>query len=321
MHLNQNFISVKIFRDIQNIGPIKNCVVTTGSFDGVHMGHQVLINRLNQLARSIDGESVLITFYPHVRKVLYPETKGKDLEMINSQQEKIELLEKTGLDNLVIINFTLEFAKTTAEDFVRNLLVGKLGAKIIVVGYNHFFGHNKEGNYDKLIKMGKELDFEVIEIPKQELEKETVGSTKIRKSLKDGKIMHANAYLDHIYYINTQFCDGSSLYQNAGFKTFIINIEEDSKLIPPDGIYAIKAEIDGQMSRGMMLNNYHGKFEHPNLYKSAEICLFDLEGDFCNKTGKVYVHRDMSKMIQVNEESRLKNQLLLIRSKIEELIY
>lgn len=312
---------MKIYRDIDYIGPIKNCVVTTGSFDGVHMGHQVLINRLNELARSIGGESVLITFYPHVRKVLYPDTKGKDLEMINSQQEKIELLEKTGLDNLVIINFTLEFAKTTAEEFVRNLLVGRLGARIIVVGYNHYFGHNKEGNYDKLIELGRELNFQVVEIPKQELEKETVGSTKIRKSLKDGKIMHANAYLDHIYYIHTQFCEGSSLYQNAGFKSFIVNIEEDSKLIPPDGIYAIKAEIDGQLSKGMLLNNYHGKFSHPNLHKAADICFFDFDMDICDKTGKVYVHRDMSKNIQVGDEERLKNQLLLIRSKIEELIY
>lgn len=312
---------MKIFRDIENISPIKNCVVTTGSFDGVHMGHQVLINRLNDLARSINGESVLITFYPHVRKVLYPETKGKDLEMINSQKEKIELLEKTGLNNLVIINFTREFAKTTAEDFVRNMLVGKLGAKIIVVGYNHYFGHNKEGNYDKLIKMGKELDFKVIEIPKQELEKETVGSTKIRKSLKDGKIMHANAYLDHIYYINTEFCEGSGLYNDIGFKTFLIEIEEDSKLIPPDGIYAIKAKIDGQVSRGMMLNNYHGKFNHPKLGQTAEIFLFDQNEDVCKKPGKVYVHREMSRLIHVADENKLKNQLKLIQSEIEDLIY
>jgi riboflavin kinase/FMN adenylyltransferase len=312
---------VKIYRDIENIAPIKNCVVTTGSFDGVHMGHQVLINRLNDLARSINGESVLITFYPHVRKVLYPETKGKDLEMINSQREKIELLEKTGLDNLVIINFTLDFAKTTAEDFVRNLLVGKLGAKIIVVGYNHYFGHNKEGNYDKLIKLGKELDFEVVEIPKQELEKETVGSTKIRQSLKDGKIMHANAYLDHIYHINTEFCEGSKIYSEIGYKTFLVEVEEDSKLIPPDGIYAIKAEVEGQVSRGMMLNNYHGKFQNPKLGKAAEVILFDMDEDVCKKSGKVFIHREMSKVIYTDSPDRLKTQIEQIRSGIEELIY
>ena len=172
---------MNIYRELENLPKIRNCVVTTGSFDGVHSGHQVLIGRLNQLAESIDGQSTLITFYPHVRKVLYPETAGKELDMINSQKEKIELLGKTGLDNLVIIHFTREFAKTTAEEFIRNILVEKLGAKIIVVGYNHYFGHNREGNYDKLIALGQKLDFQVVEIPKQDLEKETVGSTKIRK--------------------------------------------------------------------------------------------------------------------------------------------
>jgi len=312
---------VKVFRNLENLTPIGNCVVTTGSFDGVHIGHQVLIDRLNELARAIGGESVLITFYPHVRKVLYPETRGKDLEMINSQSEKIELLEKTGLDNLVIINFTLEFSKTSAEDFVRNLLVGKLGAKIIVVGYNHYFGHNKEGNYNKLIELGKELSFDVVEIPKQELEKETVGSTKIRKSLKDGKIMHANAYLDHIYFIHSIFCMGSRLYSVLGFKTFLVKIEEDSKLIPPDGIYAISAEIDGQSSKGMMLNNYHGKFGHPELNNAVEILLFETDLDYCNKSGKVFVHKEMSKIIQVSDKEKLQSQLYAIKSEIEELIY
>lgn len=312
---------MKVFRDIENLQPINNCVVTTGSFDGVHIGHQVLIDRLNELAKSIGGESVLITFYPHVRKVLYPETKGKDLEMINSQSEKIELLEKTGLDNLVLINFTLEFSKTSAEDFVRNLLVGKLGAKIIVVGYNHYFGHNKEGNYDKLIGMGKDLNFEVVEIPKQELEKETVGSTKIRKSLKDGKIMHANAYLDHIYFIHSFFCGGSRLYNDLGFKTFMVKIEEDSKLIPPDGIYAIRAEIEGRESKGMMLNNYHEKFTHPELKNAVEILLFETDHDYCNKSGKVFVHKEMSQIIQVSDKEKLQSQLLTIKSEIEELIY
>ncbi len=312
---------MKVFRDIENLPAISNCVVTTGSFDGVHIGHQVLIDRLNELARTIGGESVLITFYPHVRKVLYPETKGKDLEMINSQSEKIELLEKTGLDNLVLINFTLEFSKTSAEDFVRKLLVGKLGARIIVVGYNHYFGHNKEGNYVKLIKLGKEINFEVVEIPKQELEKETVGSTKIRKSLKNGKIMHANAYLDHIYFIHSVFCVGSELYSNLGFKTFVVKIEEDSKLIPPDGIYAIRAEIDGLISKGMMLNNYHGTFIHPELKNAVEIYLFETGLDYCNKFGKVFVHKEMSRTIQLNDKEKLQSQMVTIRSEIEELIY
>jgi riboflavin kinase / FMN adenylyltransferase len=312
---------LNIIRGIENIGKIGNCVVTTGSFDGVHIGHQVLINRLNELAKSINGQSVLITFYPHVRKVLYPDTAGKDLEMINSQREKIELLEKTGLNNLVVINFTLEFAKTTAEQFVRDILVGKLGAKIIVVGYNHYFGHNKEGNYDKLIALGKELDFEVVEIPKQELEKETVGSSKIRRSLKDGKIMHANAYLDHIYFIHTEFSEGSPIYQKAGFNTFEVVVEEDSKLIPPDGIYAISATLDGIYAKGMMLNNYHGTAKHPELKQAVEVFFFDVDENCCNKLGKVFIHKEIAGNIIVNDKARLQQQLNQARETIKDLIY
>ena len=312
---------MKIYRELDQLPVIANAVVTTGSFDGVHIGHQALINRLNELARSIGGQSVLITFYPHVRKVLYPETAGKDLEMINSQQEKIELLEKTGLNNLVIINFTKEFAKTTADEFVENILVGKLGAKIIVVGYNHFFGHNKEGNYDKLMEMGKRIDFKVVEIPKQELENETVGSSKIRKSLKDGKIMHANAYLDHIYFINTMFCLGSKVYSEIGFKTHRITVDEDSKLIPPDGVYAIRIIVDNLNLKGMMLNNYHGTFTHPDLAQGIEIFVFESCVDCCQKTGKVFVHKDITVSLDFQNLSNLKEQLGQAQTAIDELIY
>lgn len=312
---------MKIYRDIEQLPFIPNAVVTTGSFDGVHIGHQVLINRLNELAHSVGGESVLLTFYPHVRKVLYPETAGKDLEMINSQQEKTELLEKTGLNNLVIINFTREFAKTTAEEFVENILVGKLGAKIIVVGYNHYFGHNKEGNYDKLMAMGKRLGFEVVEIPKQDIENETVGSSKIRRSLKDGKIMHANAYLDHIYFINTMFCEGSKVYNEIGYKTFGLTVDEDSKLIPPDGIYAIRVIVDNKNLKGMMLNNYHGTFIHPGLMKGIEVILLEAGINCCQKTGKVFVHKDITDNLDFRNTSNLKWQFEQAKIAIEDLIY
>lgn len=312
---------MKIFRDTDQLPKIRNCVVTTGSFDGVHTGHQALIRRLNELARSIDGESVLITFYPHVRKVLYPDTVGKDLNMINSQKEKIELLAKTGLDNLVVINFTKEFAKTTAEEFVRNILVGKLGAKIIVVGYNHYFGHNKQGNYDKLIEMGQELKFDVVEIPKQDLEKETVGSTKIRKSLKDGKIRHANAYLEHIYFIDAAFAEGSKIYRDAGFRTHRIEIDEDSKLIPPDGIYAVRVEINNQNSKGLLLNNFYGSANHPGLQKKAEILLMDKNDDFSGEQGKVYVHKELSGKIHTAGPKVTEKQIKKGLNEIDDLVY
>nr|NQU89396.1 riboflavin biosynthesis protein RibF [Bacteroidota bacterium] len=296
-------------------------MVTTGSFDGVHLGHQVLIKRLNELAKSIGGQSVLITFYPHVRKVLYPDSKGKYLKMINSQQEKIGLLEKSGLDNLVIIPFTKEFAKTQAEEFVCGILSKKLGAKIIVVGYNHYFGHNREGNYDKLIALGQKLNFQVVEIPKQVLELETVGSTKIRESLQAGKIMHANAYLDHIYFITTPFYDGSKIYHDAGSKTHTVTIEDEDKLIPPDGIYAIHVEVDGFKVKGMMLNNYHGTYSQETLSNTIEITTFGKDINQGGKSGKVFVHKKVFDKIDLQGSARLRSQLLQAKKIIEELIY
>ncbi len=312
---------MKIHTNIDQLPKVPGCVVTTGSFDGVHIGHQALITKLNQLAASIGGESVLITFYPHVRKVLYPDTVGRDLEMINSQKEKIALLEKTGLDHLVIIHFTKDFAKTTAEDFVRHILVEKLGAKIIVVGYNHYFGYNKEGNYDKLIGMGKNLDFDVVEIPRQDLEKETVGSTKIRKSLKDGKIRHANAYLDHIYFIDAMLNAGSRFYAAAGYETLRIEIEDDSKLVPPDGIYAARIECDSLNAKVMLLNNYHGSLNLPGLARAPEIFIPGISTDLVGKQVKIFVHKELSRSIDGASRQRLKIRLQQSLRDIEELIY
>ena len=192
---------MKIFRSFEEAKNIRNPVVTTGSFDGVHIGHKTILNRLKMLAEKYNGESVLITFDPHPRKVLYPETAGKDLKLINSQEEKLELLEKAGLDNVIIIEFTREFSKITSEEFVRDILHGILNARVVVVGFNHHFGFNKEGDYKQLWGWQEKYNFEAEEIPEQEVQHETVSSTKIRKAISEGYIQRANAYLDHYYMI------------------------------------------------------------------------------------------------------------------------
>ena len=158
---------MKVFRNFDEASGLRNPVVTTGSFDGVHIGHKTIINRLKMLAEKHNGESVLITFHPHPRKVLYPDTAGKDLKLINSQEEKLLLLEKAGVDNVIIVEFTREFSKITSEEFVRDLLKGKLGAKVVVVGFNHHFGFNKEGDYRQLWEMQEKYAFEAEEIPEQ----------------------------------------------------------------------------------------------------------------------------------------------------------
>ena len=230
---------MRVHYGIENIQRIRNPVVTVGCFDGVHIGHQVIVNRLNEIAEHIRGESVLITFYPHPRKVLYPNSYGRTLQFINSQKEKISLLRRSGLNHCIIVKFTIEFSRVSPELFVRNFLVSKLNAKYVVVGFNHFFGHNKQGNSNYLSDLGKELGFEVEEILEQDVHKEKVSATTIREALKQGKISRTNLYLNHPYFIIGDVGLGSPSFATIGFPTLMVQIEEASKLIPPDGIYAV----------------------------------------------------------------------------------
>jgi len=233
-----------VHRSLEGLS-IQKSVVTTGSFDGVHVGHKTILSRLKAIAAENGGTSVLVTFYPHPRKVLYPNTQGKDLQMINTQREKIRLLEKAGLDHLVIIPFTLEFSKTSSVDFIRKILVGKLHASTVVVGFNHHFGHNREGNYEYLYELGKYYNFRVEEIPEQDIHNETVSSTKIRKALFEGNIQRANAYLDHEYFMIGPVLSTEDLNVSNSIQWYSVLAEEAEKQLPPPGIYA------GSVSHGI----------------------------------------------------------------------
>jgi riboflavin kinase / FMN adenylyltransferase len=244
---------MKIFKGFGEVKNIKNPVVTTGSFDGVHIGHKTILARLRKLADKYNGESVLITFDPHPRKVLYPETAGKDLKLINSQEEKLDLLEKAGLDNVIIVEFTRQFSKITSEEFVRDLLHGKLHAKVVVVGFNHHFGFNQEGDYKQLWTWREKYQFEAEEIPEQEVYNETVSSTKIREAISQGYIQRANAYLDHYYIIKGQpeiYETDISLNLPPLAK---IPLTEECKILPHQGIYAVTIASELHSSKGMVI--------------------------------------------------------------------
>lgn len=242
---------MRVFNSFEAASVIRNPVVTTGTFDGVHIGHKTILNRLNKLAREVDGESVLITFHPHPRVVLYPESAGKGLKLISSREEKIELLRKAGLNNLIIIEFTREFARTTSEIFVSEYLHAILKAKVVVVGHNHHFGFNQEGDYRKLWEMRTKYGFEAEEIPMQEVQSEIVSSTKIREAISEGYIQRANAYLDHYYIIignpvpSTDNCFGSAI------PISYLPISEETKLTPASGVYAVTAAGEAFYSKAM----------------------------------------------------------------------
>lgn len=306
---------MKIFRNFEDAINIKNPVVTTGSFDGVHIGHKTILNRLKMLAEKNDGESALITFDPHPRKVLYPETAGKNLKLINSQEEKLELLEKTGLNNIIIIEFTREFSKVTSEQFVRDYLCGILHAKVVVVGFNHHFGFNKEGDYKQLWNWQKQYNFEAEEIPEQEVQHETVSSTKIRQAISAGYIQRANAYLDHYYIIigkpEAYVTEGPFGQTNV----VKINLTEECKLLPSEGVYAVSVESGLAYSKGMVI--IHSKNE-----EKPEVLLniFDPANFPVNKNLTLFFHKKIRGAIDFADNKTL-SKINSAKEEISDLIY
>jgi len=313
---------MKIHRNLDELKGIKNPVVTTGSFDGVHVGHKAIIRRLKKLAKDIDGETVLITFDPHPRRVLYPDSEGKDLLMILSQKEKIELLGKTGLDHLMIVNFTKEFSQISCVDFIEKIIVGILNAKIVVVGFNHQFGYQRKGDFEYLYKLGRTHNFEVEEIPEQDIQNESVSSTKIRSALLQGNIQRANAYLDHFYIVNG-FSElmplRSEVFQKEIYK---LEIVEKVKLIPANGVYAISILCEGYNVKGLLsVKNWGLK----NNFLSDEILIefhpLERNCSFENREINIFFHMRIRDLILESDQESLRSQLENDICLVEELIY
>lgn len=313
---------MKIYYDLDSITSIRKPVVTTGSFDGVHIGHKTILNRLREIASSIGGESVLITFHPHPRKVLFPDTAGKTLLLINSQREKVELLRKTGLDHLIILKFTREFSQISSIDFIRNILVGKLNASKVVIGFNHHFGHNREGNFDYLYELGQYYNFGVEEIPEQDIHNETVSSTLIRKALLEGKIQRANAYLDHHYIIVSELFPGSETCRSINFPTLRVKITEENKLVPCDGVYAVNVLVDGEFYKGILniKNSLPLEIRDINAI-NIDIHLFGYDSDLTGKTATVFFAKRIREELQFNDADSMVKQLQSDLAEVEELIY
>tara|TARA_B100001245_G_scaffold236351_1_gene226948 strand:+ start:24482 stop:25420 length:939 start_codon:yes stop_codon:yes gene_type:complete len=266
---------LKVYYSLDDFSKRPAAVVTTGTFDGVHLGHRKILDRLNSVARNFKGESVLLTFFPHPRMVLQPDM---ELKLINSQSEKIDLLKKTGLDHLIIHPFTQEFSLTTSLDFVRNILVNTIGAKKLVIGYDHHFGRNREGSFEHLKEFGPVYGFDVEEIPPQDLEDVTISSTKIRKALSEGDLITANEYLGYSFPLTGRVSEGEKLGSKMGFPTANILVEETYKLIPGDGVYAVEVIFPSHpedLYLGMcnigIRPTFGGKF------KTIEVHLFDFD--------------------------------------------
>jgi riboflavin kinase / FMN adenylyltransferase len=306
---------MKIFRSFEEAKVITNPIVTTGSFDGVHIGHKTILNRLKLLAEKYNGESVLITFDPHPRKVLYPDTAGKDLMLINSQEEKLALLEQAGLDNVIIIEFTREFSRVTSEQFVRDFLHGILHTRVVVAGFNHHFGFNKLGDYKQLWAWQEKYDFEAEEIPEQEVYHETVSSTRIRQAISEGYIQRANAYLDHYYIIMGRL----EIYSQCGLqdlpRLWKVAVTEECKLLPSPGIYAVTAKSETVCSKGLVI--IHKK---PDEKAEVLMDIFD-HRDFTDKhVITILFHKKIHGAVNLSE-SRSISKIANSKEEISDLIF
>ncbi|QMU66614.1 MAG: bifunctional riboflavin kinase/FAD synthetase [Flavobacteriaceae bacterium] len=249
-------------------------MVTIGTFDGVHIGHQKILERLISDAKKQKKESVLLTFFPHPRMVLQ---KNPHIELINTIDEKITLLEKTGLDYLIIHPFNKDFSRLTALDFVRNILVNQLKTAKLVIGYDHHFGKNREGNIDQLREYNVLYDFGIEEIPAQDINDVSISSTKIRNALHEGNIETANRFLGYRFMISGNVVNGKQLGGKMGFPTANIHVKEPCKLIPKAGVYIVRSTINGKVVNGMMNIGYRptvgGK------HRTIEVHFFDFDQD------------------------------------------
>ncbi|HBS54100.1 MAG TPA: riboflavin biosynthesis protein RibF [Flavobacterium sp.] len=268
---------MNIFHSINEFHSDKKTIVTLGTFDGVHLGHAAILKKLTQNTQNGTFESTVLTFFPHPRMVL----QGKsDLKLLNTINEKIELLEKIGIDNLIIHPFDEKFAELNAEAFVSTILVDQLRVQKIIIGYDHRFGKNRTANIDDLISFGTQYGFEVEQISAQEIDEISISSTKIRTALEEGDIQLANEYLGYRYFLSGTVVKGKQLGRTIGFPTANISLEEDYKLVPQNGVYVVRAEIDGKTIYGMMNIGFNPTVQGKK--KTIEVHLFNFDSDIYN---------------------------------------
>jgi riboflavin kinase/FMN adenylyltransferase len=298
---------IQVHYDLAQLPKFKNAVITVGTFDGVHLGHQQIIQLLKQEAAEIEGETVIITFHPHPRKVV---TSGKsEIRILNTLQEKIDLLDKKGIEHLVVINFNNDFANQTAEEYIENFLVARFHPATIIIGYDHRFGKNRLGDYHLLENFGLKLNYTVKEIPEHVLNEITVSSTKIREALNRSDIEAANRFLGYNYFFSGNVVEGNKLGRTIGFPTANIAIPEDEKLIPGNGVYAVKLTMEDEQTllHGMM--NIGMRPTVNGTKRTIEVNILDFDKDIYGQTMRIYLFAYLRGEVKFEGLEKLKEQL------------
>lgn len=295
---------MKVYHGLDEFTKLDFAVVTSGTFDGVHFGHQRILQRLDEITRKNAGESVLLTYWPHPRLVLYPD---QELFLLSSIEEKVELLSRKHVDHLIIIPFTEQFSGLSSEAFIKDILVDKIGTRKLVIGYDHKFGKNRSGSFDELKKDGPVYGFEVEEIPKQMIENNGVSSTKIRKALIAGNIDIANEYLGRPFCIHGKVIEGDKIGRTLDFPTANIDVIFKHKLIPAEGIYAVKVNIRNENFKGMLNIGFRPTFG--GTQKRVEVNIFNFDQDIYGEEIMVEFYHKIRSEVKFQNVGALKDQL------------
>ena len=298
-------------QSINEYDKVHSTVITIGTFDGVHIGHRKILERLSKNANELGLKSTVLTFFPHPRMVLQKDT---DIKLLNTIDEKAQILDQSGLDFLIVHPFTQEFSRLSATEFVRDLLVNKLKSKKIIIGYDHRFGRNRNANITDLVAFGNTFDFEVEEISAQEIDDVSVSSTKIRKALEKGDVLTANAYLGYHYMLTGKIKRGKGIGRQLNFPTANLHIEEAYKLIPKTGSYVVQCTIDGRKVYGMMNIGFNPTISEINQStdqrkKSVEVHFFDFDEDLYERKLQINILERLRDEQKFDSVEDLKEQL------------
>jgi len=297
---------LKVYHNLNEFKPLKQAISTVGTFDGVHIGHQKILKRISELARKEGGETVLLTFHPHPRLVLFPD--DNDLKLITTLEERIERLSKTGLDHLIIHPFTTEFSRTTAIEYVRDILVEQIGVKKLVIGYDHHFGRNREGSLENLKELAPTFGFNVEEIPAQEIKDVNVSSTKIRNALNEGNVKKANSFLGYHFQLSGTVVKGSEIGSSLGFPTANIKVDNPNKIVPAPGVYATQALINGQECESMTNLGFRPTV-HENSQLTVEAHLFNFDKDIYGENITLRFVDRIREEVKFDNRESLKTQI------------
>ena len=308
---------MKIFRNIE-IFDIRNPVVSIGVFDGVHVGHRKIIERLIELASEYDGESVIITLWPHPKGVLQNENNNSFC--LTTQKEKEMLLQELGVDNLIVLPFTRELSQTTFSDFVRQYLVERIRAKHIIVGYNHHFGKNRKGSYDYLKKVAEKYGFSVEQLNPVIVKDTKVSSSVIRRSLEQGKVEKANLLLGYSYFIHGNVVPGEKIGRKIGFPTANIRLSDSRKLLPGCGVYAVRVIFEGDEYMGMLNIGTSPTIKEKYPGKTVEVHIIDFQREIYNKEVDIHFVKRLRDEVKFSNDKELIRQLNDDKNKVMRLL-